>query len=164
MDSVAALLLHVRELRHLAPLLRAHENYSRFSGSIAGTCYVPGSAARNLELFSNSSTGDRRGSLMAHIDRARSPLGSRELQRWLAAPLGDAKRIRERQAAVALLRPGTDRTSVGVLVFFVCLCSVPLSLETRWRYFFHFFLIHSVRTQKKIQHKRDAVATVFDSS
>ena len=109
---------HVRQLRHLAPLLRAHENYQRFRGSRAGTCHVPGSAARNLEIFANGATGARRGSLIAHIDRARSPLGARELERWLAAPLCDVERIRERQKAVALLRPGTDRTTVEFKLHF----------------------------------------------
>jgi DNA mismatch repair protein MSH3 len=108
---VAALLTYAKQLRHLGPLLRCHENYRRFSSDASGAvCHVPGAAARNLELFESNTPGlGTHGTLLGHLDRTLSALGSRELQRWLQAPLADAARIRERQAAVALLRPGSDR-------------------------------------------------------
>jgi DNA mismatch repair protein MSH3 len=108
---VSALVTYTAQLRHLGPLLRCHENYRRFSAAGgASVCNVPGAAARNLDLFESSVAGfGTRGTLFAHLDRSRSALGSRELRRWLMAPLADAARIRERQCAVALLRTGTDR-------------------------------------------------------
>ena len=102
-------------------------------------------AVRNLELFESSTLGSR-ATLFAHIDRTRSSAGSvtrhrsetqtffslnknvfffclcrsRQLRRWLAAPLFDAKHIALRLDAVALLRPGTDRTQcLGPLLAFL---------------------------------------------
>ncbi len=56
---------------------------------------------RNLEL-TEGARGGRGGSLLAVIDRTRTPLGARLLRRWLGQPLVDLPRLLARQEAVAL--------------------------------------------------------------
>ncbi|HPZ97235.1 MAG TPA: DNA mismatch repair protein MutS [Phycisphaerae bacterium] len=56
---------------------------------------------RCLEVERTIRTGAVGGSLLAAVNRTRTAMGARCLRRWLAAPLRDADRIRERQAAVA---------------------------------------------------------------
>jgi len=54
---------------------------------------------RNLELVANYQ-GDRKGSLLAILDRTLTPMGARRLRQWLLYPLLDEKVIRERQSGV----------------------------------------------------------------
>jgi len=54
---------------------------------------------RNLELVANYQ-GDRKGSLLAILDRTLTPMGARRLQQWLFYPLLDEKAIRQRQGGV----------------------------------------------------------------
>ncbi len=54
---------------------------------------------RNLEL-TESSRGDRRHSLIAVLDRTRTPMGARLLRRWLGQPLLDLDELRTRQDGV----------------------------------------------------------------
>src|ERR1043166_4877028 len=54
---------------------------------------------RNLELEANY-LGDRKGSLIAVVGRALTPMGARRLHQWLLYPLFDEKAIRERHAGV----------------------------------------------------------------
>ncbi len=65
--------------------------------------YMPLDAAtrRNLEL-TEGSRGGRGGSLLATIDRTRTPLGARLLRRWLGQPLVELAPLLARQEAVAL--------------------------------------------------------------
>ena len=65
--------------------------------------YMPLDAAtrRNLEL-TEGSRGGRGGSLLATIDRTRTPLGARLLRRWLGQPLVELAPLIARQEAVAL--------------------------------------------------------------
>jgi DNA mismatch repair protein MutS len=65
--------------------------------------YMPLDAAtrRNLEL-TEGSRGGRGGSLLATIDRTRTPMGGRLLRRWLGQPLVELAPLIERQEAVAL--------------------------------------------------------------
>ena len=58
---------------------------------------------RNLELTATLA-GERRGSLLAAIDRTRSAAGGRLLAAWLAAPLTDPAAIAARHDAVDRLR------------------------------------------------------------
>jgi DNA mismatch repair protein MutS len=53
----------------------------------------------NLELLT-SYQGDRKGSLLAILDRTLTPMGARRLRQWLLYPLLDEKGIRERQDGV----------------------------------------------------------------
>jgi DNA mismatch repair protein MutS len=71
------------------------------------TPYRPGSALeideasrRSLELDRTIRDGSREGSLLAVIDRTTTPMGSRLLREWLAAPLTDAAAINQRLDAV----------------------------------------------------------------
>jgi DNA mismatch repair protein MutS len=53
----------------------------------------------NLELIANYQ-GERKGSLLAIIDRTVTPMGARRLRQWLLYPLRDAQAIRERQDGI----------------------------------------------------------------
>ena len=54
---------------------------------------------RNLELFASNNT-EGRYSFVETIDRTLTPMGGRQLRRWVAMPLMDVKRIAERQDVV----------------------------------------------------------------
>ena len=58
---------------------------------------------RHLELFESACDGPLRGSLFAHLNRTRTPMGARTLRRWLSFPSRQSEVIERRQAAVALL-------------------------------------------------------------
>lgn len=58
---------------------------------------------RSLEVERTIRSGTAAGTLLAAINRTSTAMGSRCLRRWLAAPLRDRERIRERQVAVAEL-------------------------------------------------------------
>ncbi len=58
---------------------------------------------RSLEITRTMRDGRREGSLLAVMDRTATPMGSRRLAEWLAAPLTDVKSIDERLDAVAEL-------------------------------------------------------------
>jgi DNA mismatch repair protein MutS len=67
---------------------------------------------RNLEL-TTTLRGERRGSLLWHIDRTRTALGARLLRRWLMYPLRDLLSLRARQQSVdALLADAMLRSAV----------------------------------------------------
>ncbi|MHB8769902.1 MAG: DNA mismatch repair protein MutS [Syntrophales bacterium] len=61
-------------------------------------------AQRNLELFTTIVEGKKAGSLCNVLDMTVTSPGARRLRWWLAYPLRDPLRIRERLAAVAELR------------------------------------------------------------
>ncbi len=54
---------------------------------------------RNLELVANYQ-GDRKGSLLAILDRTLTPMGARRIRQWLLYPLVDRNAIRERQSGI----------------------------------------------------------------
>ena len=54
---------------------------------------------RNLELFSSNNT-TAKCSFTDTIDRTLTPMGGRQMRRWVAMPLMDIKRISERQDIV----------------------------------------------------------------
>jgi len=60
-------------------------------------------AVATLELFENAQEGSLRGSLLATLDRTRTPMGARTLRQWLLRPLLDTGAISRRQDAVAAL-------------------------------------------------------------
>ena len=57
------------------------------------------STRTNLELVANTQ-GERKGSLLAVIDRTVTPMGARRLRQWLLYPLRDEKAIRQRQDGI----------------------------------------------------------------
>lgn len=61
---------------------------------------------RNLELY--HSTNPNAVTLLDVIDRTLSPMGSRLLKRWLALPLKDADRVKERHQVVAYFKEHQD--------------------------------------------------------
>ncbi len=56
----------------------------------------------HLEIF-RTLRGEKKGSLLAHLDRTVTPMGARRLRTWLAFPLQDPRRIRRRHDAVDAL-------------------------------------------------------------
>ena len=56
---------------------------------------------RNLELFEGGRWAAEASSLLAVLDRTRTPMGGRLLRRWLGQPLLAVDRLAERQEAVA---------------------------------------------------------------
>ena len=55
---------------------------------------------RNLELFTNTRTGNVEGSLLSVVDVTRTPNGSRLLKGWLGQPLLDINILTKRQDAI----------------------------------------------------------------
>lgn len=55
---------------------------------------------RNLEIFENTRTLGREGTLLGLLDRTRTPMGGRKLRNWLLFPLLDTGEIKERLLAV----------------------------------------------------------------
>jgi DNA mismatch repair protein MutS len=59
---------------------------------------------RSLELIRTLREGHREGSLLAAIDRTKTPMGARLLAEWLVSPLADRDAIDARQGAVTELK------------------------------------------------------------
>ncbi|MCK5689496.1 DNA mismatch repair protein MutS, partial [Myxococcota bacterium] len=59
---------------------------------------------RNLELVQTQLNSERKGSLLWHLDRCKTAMGSRTLAQWLLFPLRDKRAISERLDAVEDLR------------------------------------------------------------
>ncbi|KAA5603976.1 DNA mismatch repair protein MutS [Roseospira marina] len=66
---------------------------------------IDAATRRNLEL-TRTLSGERRGSLLAVLDRTVTGAGARQLERWLAAPLTDPAAITARLEAVGALVAG----------------------------------------------------------
>ena len=61
---------------------------------------IDASTRRSLEITRTLRTASREGSLLDVIDQTRTPMGSRMLADWIAAPLVDKDRIEERHDAI----------------------------------------------------------------
>jgi DNA mismatch repair protein MutS len=66
--------------------------------------FLDESTVRSLELFRTSKRLTPKGSLFHALNRTVTPMGSRQLERWIAYPLLDAMEIRRRLAAVSGFR------------------------------------------------------------
>ncbi|MBA4791321.1 MAG: DNA mismatch repair protein MutS [Rhizobiales bacterium] len=75
-----------------------------------GAMLIDAGTRANLELVRTTS-GDRRGSLLASVDRTVTAAGARLLARRLSEPLTDLAAIRDRHDAVAFLTEDPERTS-----------------------------------------------------
>jgi DNA mismatch repair protein MutS len=64
---------------------------------------------RNLEIDRTMRGGAAEGSLLAAVDRTKTPMGGRLLREWLRSPLTNVRAIEQRQAAVAELRASASR-------------------------------------------------------
>ena len=62
---------------------------------------------RNLELFTSNSSNSK-SSFMEVIDRTLTPMGGRQLKRWIAFPLMDIEKIRMRQDIVESITKDID--------------------------------------------------------
>ncbi|KAL9668414.1 hypothetical protein QQ045_002795 [Rhodiola kirilowii] len=69
-------------------------------------------ALENLEIFENSTNGDSSGTLYAKVNYCMTSFGKRMLKSWLARPLYNVNKIRERQFAIAELRGGLQSPTV----------------------------------------------------
>ena len=65
------------------------------------TVFLDGSTCRNLELFETRIDRAKRHSLLSHIDRCRTCMGSRMLSTWMLEPSSDEAEINSRLDAVA---------------------------------------------------------------
>ncbi|MGD2126420.1 MAG: DNA mismatch repair protein MutS [Desulfobacteraceae bacterium] len=66
--------------------------------------FLDESTVQNLELFKTIKRQSAKGSLFHILDRAVTPMGSRQLKRRIGYPLSDVHQIRRRLAAVASFR------------------------------------------------------------
>lgn len=65
------------------------------------------STMRNLELVASLSTGERRGSLLWVLDKAKTPMGRRLVRSWILRPLLSPSQISHRLSAVSALVDNT---------------------------------------------------------
>jgi DNA mismatch repair protein MutS len=98
--AAAALLHYLRELQP-AGLPQLARPSMRRAGA---TMVIDEMTRRNLELVEPMRAGDPDTTLLAVVDRTRTPMGSRLLRHWLLAPLRDLQPIRARHDAVGVLR------------------------------------------------------------
>lgn len=66
---------------------------------------------RNLELFEGGRWGDTQASLLAVLDRTKTPMGARQLRRWIGRPLLDVGELTKRQDAVEWFHSSAIRRS-----------------------------------------------------
>lgn len=62
---------------------------------------LDGATSKNLDIVANSADGSKKNSLVACMDRAVTPMGSRMIRRWLLRPLVDVHAIMQRQQVVS---------------------------------------------------------------
>jgi DNA mismatch repair protein MutS len=67
--------------------------------SVEAFMFLDPQTRRNLELL-ESSSGRKHGSLIDVLDQTRTPMGARLLRQWIAQPLLDIERLRQRQTAI----------------------------------------------------------------
>ena len=64
---------------------------------------IDATTMRNLDLLVNQTDGSERGTLLSILDRTVTPMGAREIKRWIASPLFDKDGIVQRQNNVEQL-------------------------------------------------------------
>ncbi len=89
------------ELKHIS-------NISYYS--ISDHMQLDETTRRNLELIKSMRYNDRSGSLIAVIDKTRTPMGARRLKSWLLNPLLDIEKINYRLDAVETLKNNFNYT------------------------------------------------------
>jgi DNA mismatch repair protein MutS len=110
LGAAGALLRYLGETKkdHLRAVVRL-ERYRR-----ERTVVLDEATRRALEITETARTGERRGSLLAAVDRTRTPMGARLLREWLTAPLCDPAEIARRADAVEdLLEDPPRRAALG---------------------------------------------------
>jgi DNA mismatch repair protein MutS len=97
--AAGALLSYLEETnRRLVPSLARLRTYTTGRGMA-----LDAQTRRNLELVRNARSGRMDGSLLAVLDRTRTPMGGRMLRRWLGEPRLDLGEIERRLDAVERL-------------------------------------------------------------
>ncbi len=71
--------------------------------AVSRNMIIDATTLRNLDVLVNQIDGTTRGTLLSVLDKTVTPMGSRELKRWLSMPLRDVKGINERLENVELL-------------------------------------------------------------
>ncbi|MBX3118341.1 MAG: DNA mismatch repair protein MutS [Fimbriimonadaceae bacterium] len=71
--------------------------------SVESFMRLDGSTRRSLEITQNLQDGSKKYTLLSVVDAARTPMGSRQMRRWLEQPLLDRKTIELRHEAVEKL-------------------------------------------------------------
>ena len=79
-----------KQIAHIASIARLDQN---------DYVWIDKFTIRNLELF-NSNGGNNSTSFASVIDRTSTPMGGRQLRRWIAMPILDLERIKHRQDVV----------------------------------------------------------------
>lgn len=102
--SLGSLLSYVEEMKFAAPM---HLNPPRFADD-ADHVYLDASTVRNLELLASNSSEKKEHSLIGLLDFCRTGMGRRCLARWLATPLKNIVRIRQRHDAVEKFVENTE--------------------------------------------------------
>lgn len=97
--TAAGVLVDYLDLTQKGKLPRLSAPIVRSGGGVMG---IDAATARNLEL-TRTMAGERRGSLLATVDRTLTGAGARLLTRWLSAPLTNAAEIDQRLDMVATL-------------------------------------------------------------
>ena len=69
---------------------------------------IDSASRKNLELVNNSKFG-RRGTLFSVLNKAKTNMGSRQLSKWIEAPLLNKSEIEKRQAAVTELYEDNEK-------------------------------------------------------
>lgn len=83
------------------------------SYSISNFMTLDAATRRNLELTETIRDGQKRGSLLAVLDRTVTPMGGRLLRTWIGQPLLERAKLEKRLDAVeALYESGTTRAEV----------------------------------------------------
>ena len=97
--SVAAITLLAYVARNQPAALAHTSRLRRYA--LTDAMILDDQTRSHLELFRNSEDGTRARTLLERLDVTATPLGARRLARWIAYPLVDPERIRDRQDAVA---------------------------------------------------------------
>ena len=76
-------------------------------------CGIDDTSRRNFESSSTFVGGKREGSLLHHLDRCKTGMGSRLLGQWLSQPLRDAETITVRHGVVGHSRASCASAALG---------------------------------------------------
>ena len=124
--AAGALLYYVREIQkresvHIkVPLTYGNKDYMS----------IDSNSSRNLELLCLIRDKNKKGSLLAILDKTKTASGGRKLKEYLLFPLMDATEIKRRQDAIgALLEGRIDRKDMqgSLKVFMILKGSFPKS-------------------------------------
>ncbi|MCA9286618.1 MAG: DNA mismatch repair protein MutS [Phycisphaerales bacterium] len=100
-----ALLLHLRQMQSADDDAAARLRHVRPPRVVADSAFlaIDATSLRSLEIERTMRSGGTDGSLLATLQRCRTPMGKRLVRQWLCFPLRDRSAIERRQRAVAAL-------------------------------------------------------------